>query len=98
MPLIHRTNSSLTFHDTTAGKDLFTYSTDSTGDRITWSNQEDFNVLRLMFDASFQYDSIFGSVPGYPNYVTNVTFGIVEGRVHFNHSTINSGTDIFKLI
>ncbi|XP_052094849.1 uncharacterized protein LOC127730466 isoform X2 [Mytilus californianus] len=93
MPSIHRTNSSISFYDSTAVKDLFTYSTDSTGDRITWSNQEDFNVLKFTLEASFHSDSVFGPLPGYPNYVTNVTFGIVEGRVHFNHSTINSGNN-----
>lgn len=106
-PTLHRLNSTLSFHNSNTGDELYAYSVGRLGHQsnITWSNQEGFNLLELTLEATFDVNGIIGLLPEFPNYISGVTFGIVLGQVLLSHTStttgmntvINHGFNIFLL-
>lgn len=95
-PTLHRLNSTLSFHNSSTGEDLYAYSIGRLGHQSnnTWSNQKDFDLLDLTLEATFDANGIIGSLPEFPNYISGVTFGIVLGQVLLSHTSTASGTKI----
>ena len=90
MPTLHNHNATITYVDTSTDSEIYSY-TVQPANNITWCNQEDFNIIELMLEASFYPNITFGPVPDYPNYVSNVIYGIVQGQVQFSHMSVSSG-------
>jgi hypothetical protein len=93
-PTLHRLNSTLSFHNSITGEEFYAYSVGRLGheSNITWSSQEDFNLLELTLEARFDVNGIIGSLPESPNYINDVTYGIVLGQVRLSHTSTASGT------
>ncbi|XP_063420411.1 uncharacterized protein LOC134705619 [Mytilus trossulus] len=53
----------------------------TTANRETWSNQRDYTSLVLSVDAFFDQNSTIGFIQTFPNYVSDITFGMVTGQV-----------------
>lgn len=53
----------------------------TTANKEVWSNQKDYTSLVLSVDAIFDQNSTIGFIQTFPNYVSDMTFGVVTGQV-----------------
>lgn len=91
-PSLHRSNSSISYFNTTTSETIYSYMVHSTGtSKISWSNQKDFNVLKFELEASFDVSATIGTVPEFPNYINDAVFGIVQGQIIFAYTSSSVG-------
>lgn len=91
-PSLHLSNSSISYFNTTTSDTIYSYMVQSTGtSTISWSNQKYFNVLKFQFEASFDVSATIGTVPEFPTYINDATFGIVQGQIIFAYTSPSGG-------
>ena len=90
VPELHSIASNLTYREN--NKDVYSYSVNpSTNNGLTCSNQQDFNMIEVVIESSFDVNDTIGPLPAYPNYINDVRLGIVKGMVIFRHTSLSSG-------
>ncbi|XP_063419669.1 uncharacterized protein LOC134704818 [Mytilus trossulus] len=91
-PTINRCNATFTFHDYSKNMDMYSYFGDATELDETytlWSNQKDFNILDMIIEV--QYDTEYDGSQFLPDYVSNMTLGVISAKVDTEHFKLGPG-------
>ena len=89
--MLHRSNGSVSYKDSTSKKKLYSYSVSSENTIVTWSNQRDFNFFEFSLLSTFDANATFGPIPEFPSYIKTATFGIVQGHTEYTYISTLSG-------
>lgn len=92
-PSLQRSAATFSYVDLSTRIVKYTYQVNSTEQNLTWSNQEMFNSMIFVLEASLDGNLTFGTLPEYPNYLNKSEFGIVEGTVQFTHTFQSTGKE-----
>lgn len=72
--------------------DMYSYFGDATEldeTYILWSNQKDFNILDMIMEV--QYDTEYDGSQNLPDYVSNMTLGVISAKVDTEHFKLGPG-------
>lgn len=75
--------------------DIYSYFGDATELDETytlWSNQNDFNNLDMIMEV--QYDTEYNGSQNLPDYVSNMTLGVIGAKVVTEHFKLGSGKEL----
>lgn len=88
-------SAKIAYVNTTLSKEVFSYTTNATREgNITWTNQAEYNVINFNIEASFDGFGTFGLLQNYPSYISNVSFGVVEGGFEIYHLRDSTGKNV----